>query len=273
VLEQRSRALEEEVRHRRDLEDSLRDALARLQNSEEALQRSLRFSETFVGVLGHDLRNPLMAITTATSLLERLADERQRKALGRIHTSATRMSRMIDQILDFTRVRLGGGFRLDARQMDLREVVHAVIEELEAVDPGCRILFDGRTDACGRWDRDLLGQLVSNLAGNAVQHRAAGSEVRIRLGAGDSGSVVLHVENEGAVPAEVLPELFEPFRGGLRKSVRSSGLGLGLYISHQIVRAHGGRIAVASSEEKGTRFTVELPRDRRLPDEAPPVPA
>ncbi len=261
MLQQRARALEAEIRHREELELALRDALARLQQSEEALQQSLRISETFVGVLGHDLRNPLMAITTAASLLERLADDRQRKPIERIRGSATRMSRMIDQILDFTRIRTAGGFRIDREEVDSVEVARSVADELLAVDPGCRIDLTCTGRTIGAWDGDLLGQLLSNVIGNAIQHRRPGTVVRVHIdGAGDA-SVVVSVENQGAVPAEVLPVLFEPFRcRSDRKSARSSGLGLGLYISNQIVRAHGGTIAVESSEAIGTRITLSLPR-------------
>src|SRR5262249_7008178 len=131
MLQQRARALESEVTRRRALENSLREALAarhrldeELQRQNDELSRAVRFSEMFVGMLGHDLRNPLSAITTAAQLLSRRADsDRVALPAKRITNSAMRMSRMIDQLLDFTRIRLGNGIPLERAPVDLAEVV------------------------------------------------------------------------------------------------------------------------------------------------------
>src|SRR5690606_34520947 len=116
-------------------------------------------------------------------------------------------------------------------------------------------------DSSGTWDEDRLTQLVSNLAGNALQHRTPNTSVVVRVDGSDAEKVRLEVQNQGVIPPEFLPHTFEPLRGGgSSKREGSSGLGLGLYISQQIAMAHGGSIRVASDAELGTRFTVELPR-------------
>ncbi|WP_373048231.1 MEDS domain-containing protein [Vulgatibacter sp.] len=260
------RSVTEQGQARRALEDAhaaLEAALGERDALIEQLQANARFSELFVGILGHDLRNPLMAIGTAASLLERRSEcEKLAKPIGRIQSSAGRMSRMIDQILDFTRVRLGAGFPLASRPIDLADLFRSVLDELQATDGAAPIVFEVAGDTTGRWDADRLAQLVSNLAGNALLHRSLGSTVRIGIDGAAPGSVVARFDNEGRIPAEILPVIFEPFReANERRTAQSSGLGLGLFISRQIVLAHGGSIAVESSEASGTSVVVELPRD------------
>jgi len=229
-----------------------------------------RFREHFLGTVGHDLRNPLTAIHTAAQLLLRhggLAD-RQARTVARIAASSERMGRMIGDLLDFTRSRLGGGFPVQTRRMDFRELCESVIEELELAYPERTIEFEARGDAWGNWDPDRMAQVVSNLVGNALQHSPESGTVRVDLR--DEGErVLLETSNAGPpIPAEVLPHLFEPGRRGPpgRGHKESSGLGLGLYIVRQIVLAHGGEISARSSAEEGTTFTVSLPRrSRALP--------
>ncbi|HEV8267346.1 MAG TPA: ATP-binding protein [Thermoanaerobaculia bacterium] len=254
-LQQRAWALEAELERRKALEEEHERLI-------ERLQRTVRFAEMFVGVLGHDLRNPLAAITTTAGLLMRRADsESLSKPVGRILTSADRMARMIDQILDFTRIRLGTGLTLDRRPVELRAVVTTALEELEAAEgtSSTRLACEG--GSWGDWDADRVAQLVSNLVGNALQHRAAGSKVQVRLDGTSASAVTLRIQNEGVIPPELLPVIFEPFHGrddGGR--ARSRGLGLGLFISREIVAAHGGSIEVVSANGE-TRFVVDLPRD------------
>jgi PAS domain S-box-containing protein len=238
--------------------------------SHAELSKTARFREQFVGIVGHDLRNPLSAILTASELLLRhggLAD-RQARAVTRIAASAERMARMIDDLLDFTRSRLGGGFPISPRRVDLRELCAQVIEELELAHPERTIDFQAEGDAWGSWDPDRIAQVISNLIGNALTHSPDSATVRVRL-ADEQDRVVLTTNNAGPpIPAEVVPHLFEPGRRGPPRHGRagSSGLGLGLYIVQQIVLAHGGRIDVASDAADGTTFTVTLPRrSRALP--------
>jgi PAS domain S-box-containing protein len=230
-----------------------------------------RFREHFVGIVGHDLRNPLTAIVTAAQLLLRHGglSERQARTVSRIAASSERMARMIGDLLDFTRSRLGGGFPIQTRRMDLRELSQAVIEELELAYPERTIEFEARGDAWGNWDPDRIAQVVSNLVGNALQHSPESGTVRVDLGE-EGDRVLLETSNAGPpIPREVLPHIFEPGRRGPpgRGRKESSGLGLGLYIVQQIVLAHGGDISVRSSAEEGTTFTVSLPRrSRALPE-------
>jgi signal transduction histidine kinase len=199
----------------------------------------------------------------AASLLTRATDSPQLiKPLGRIRTSAARMERMIAQLLDFTRVRLGRGIPLERSEVELAEVCRVVIGELET-GKGCEVQLEQRGDTSGSWDRDRLAQLVSNLVANACQHGLRGLPVTVRLDGSDEDRVRLEVQNGGTIPREIMPVLFEPLRYSENvKSSRgqSSGLGLGLFITQQIVLAHGGEIRVEADEAQGTRFLVDLPR-------------
>jgi PAS domain S-box-containing protein len=227
------------------------------------LERAVRFSEMFVGILGHDLRNPLSGITTAASVvLSRADSDRVAIPASRILNSAERMSRMIDQILDFTRVRLGRGIPLRRKRTDLVEVCRLVLDELKGdAERGAELALDVRGDAVGTWDEDRIAQLVSNIAGNAIQHRSPGTPVAIAVDGSHPDRVTLDVHNEGVIPDDVLEIIFEPLQSGVYgKREGSSGLGLGLYISQQIAIAHGGAIRVVSHVPLGTRFIVELPR-------------
>jgi PAS domain S-box-containing protein len=250
-----TRCFTRDITDRKRLEDELR-------RQNEDLSRTVRFSEMFVGILGHDLRNPLSAIATAASLLGRRADsDKVAKPATRILNSAARMGRMIDQLLDFTRIRLGKGIPLQQRQTDLGEVCRLAIDELESTGETRKIQLKPSGDPIGFWDADRLLQLASNLLGNALAHGAGSDPIAIRVDGTDGGCVVLEIQNAGVVPAEVMPVLFEPFRSGANeKQARSGGLGLGLFISQQIAISHAGTIDVTSSESEGTRLRVRLPR-------------
>jgi signal transduction histidine kinase len=226
-------------------------------------QRTVRFSEAFVGILGHDLRNPLSAISTAAGLLSRRAQEVERiaKPVDRILTSVDRMDRMISQLLDFTRIRLGRGIPLDRARVDLTEITRLVVE---GVEQACsrEVLLEVAGDTSGSWDADRLSQLASNLVANACQHGTQDTPVGIRLDGSGPDVVRLEVRNQGVIPQDLLPVVFEPLcdaRDGAQKRVASSGLGLGLYITQQIAFAHGGTIRV-ESDPRGTSFIVALPR-------------
>ena len=221
----------------------------------------VRISEMFVGVLGHDLRNSLNAISTAASLLSRRAEsEAIAKPVNRILIGSDRMARMIDQLLDFTRIHLGRGIPIEREDVDLSEICRVVIDELE-VAQGCSIRFEHAGDLVGFWDRDRLSQLLSTLGGNACQHRRAATPVLVRADGTQTSMVMLEVWNEVVIPEHLLPVIFAPLEVGTGKSRKdSSALGLGLHVSQQIVVAHGGTIRVESCDEKGTRFVIGLPR-------------
>lgn len=240
-----------------------RDGEERQSRLVQELERSVRFGELFVGILGHDLRNPLSGIVTAAGLaLSRTESDRIQRPLDRILSSAGRMSRMIDQILELTRVRLGRGLPLDRKEVDLAELCRQVLDELKGPAADAELAFEVAGDVRGNWDGDRLAQLVSNLVGNALQHRRPNTAVRVALAGDRADMVTILVENEGIIPSELLPIIFEPLRGGeMRKLGGGSGLGLGLFISQQIVVAHGGTINAVSDVTAGTtRFVAELPR-------------
>ena len=221
-----------------------------------------RLRETFLAMLGHDLRSPLAAILVGTSVALRRGalPDPQRNDLQRIWRAGQRMERMIEQLLDLARSRLGGGIPLVRHRLDLRALTQRIAEEVAAAHPAHRIVLATDDEVWGRWDPDRLEQVVSNLVGNAMQHGSVAHPVRVALDrVGDA--VRLVVRNQGEpIPERALPTLFDPFLPGRGEArTRGNGLGLGLYIAERVVRAHGGRVEVESSPEAGTTFTVTLP--------------
>jgi signal transduction histidine kinase len=238
--------------------------IARRVELERALREASAFQQQFIGILGHDLRTPLTAISVTADLLERrgrLAQD-QREALGRIGSGARRMTRMVEQLLDITRARMAGGIPVEPTAgANLTDIVTGAVEELRVAHPATTIALLAESEVRGAWDRDRLAQVVSNLVGNGVHH-GAGHPVEVRLRT-EGRTAILEVHNRGpAMPAELLGRVFEPFRraaGGGGSPRSSQGLGLGLFITDQIVRAHGGRVDVTSTATDGTTFTVTLP--------------
>jgi signal transduction histidine kinase len=262
-LQRHARTLENEIEHRKELEGELREALIREKEAREEAERSVRYNEMFAGMLGHDLRNPLSAITTGANYIARLnASQKTTKAASRILSSAERMARMIDQLLDFTRIRVGGGLALSPTRFDLEELLCKVKDELEAANPERSIVVDVDGNATGEWDHDRLLQVFSNLLGNALHHGRSDQPVEVRCNGRHPKHLDITVHNAGCVPAEVLPVLFEPFRGNARYQ-RTRGLGLGLFITQQIVLAHDGTIDVTCDDATGTTFHLTLPRRPR----------
>ena len=234
---------------------------ALLMDREQQLQGAAQFREEFIGVIGHDLRNPLSAIRTGAHLLIKRAGlaSGDLGLVQRITSSADRMSRMIDDLLDFTRGRLGGGIPLRRSLVHLHGLCKDVVEEVQTAR-GRRVQFTVRGDPRGYWDADRLSQVVSNLVGNALQHSPDDAAVSVRV-SDDDGFAVFAVHNTGAaIAADQLTRIFEPFHRGQRKA--TDGLGLGLYIAERIVSAHGGTLAVTSTVADGTTFEVRLPRRR-----------
>jgi PAS domain S-box-containing protein len=236
-------------------------ARALLAESERELREIAEFREMFIGILGHDLRNPIAAIniTAARMLRAGHLDEEGKKQLSRIASSGGRVSRMISQLLDLTRARLGGGFALEPRPTDLRELCQGVVDEFEAP-----IHLEVEGDVTGVWDPDRLAEALSNIVGNAVEHATPGTVV-VKTRA-EGADVVVEITNEGEpIPADVLPFIFEPFlRAKQRDKSASGNLGLGLYIASEIVHAGFGTLD-ARSGEGTTTFVMRLPR------QAPPA--
>jgi signal transduction histidine kinase len=210
--------------------------------------------DRFIGILGHDLRNPLTAITNSAHLLMRASDlpERHHNAAARILRSSERMAQMIRDVLDFTRGELGGGIPVEPIPANLADICHRVVDEIAAAHPQRDIELVTSGDLVGRWDGARLEQVVSNLVANALQHGQGKILVEAQ---GSAGQIVLRVQNGGPpIPTDELPTLFEAFSKGPRHAGRTEGLGLGLYIVKEIVRAHGGTVEVTSSAEAGTTF-------------------
>jgi sigma-B regulation protein RsbU (phosphoserine phosphatase) len=221
------------------------------------------FEQQLIGIVSHDLRNPLQAIHLGVSSLLRPDDlsERQTKIAVRIQSSAERATRMIRDLLDFTQARLGSGISIERRPTDLFDVVRNVLQEVEAIYPGREVLLQQEGDGKGNWDADRLAQAVQNLITNALKYSPEGTPVAVTM-RGEPGHVVLQVQNAGApIRPELLPRIFEPLQRATADVDRQGrSVGLGLYIVKHLVEAHGGTVEVKSSEAEGTTFQVRLPR-------------
>jgi signal transduction histidine kinase len=238
------------------------DTFFELAKQRRELSQALHLNEMFVGILGHDLRTPLSAMLTGAYVLEQeLSDDACRHTLRQMALAGQRMTAMIEQLLDLTRARLAGGLGfVGARtRLDIGQLVQRAGEELRVSHPEREILVQVRGDAVTTGDADRLLQLFSNLLANALQHGTRGSPIAVEV-EGSGGEIAVSVRNQGVIPAELLPILFEPFRGRPNKSARSHGLGLGLFISQQIAAAHGGEVSVVSNEREGTTFTAQIAR-------------
>jgi PAS domain S-box-containing protein len=238
-----------------ELTEKAEAALARSEESERQLRAAAEFREMFIGVLGHDLRNPLGTIAMNAEVISQCrVDDVARSSASRIIATTQRMSRMIFQLLHFARARLGGGFPLEPKPTNLREVCQTVAEEF-----GATIRLDLEGDVTGTWDADLLVEALSNIAGNAVEHARAGTEVVVRARP-EGAEVVVEIINRGdPIPPDLLPVIFEPFRRGTRETSAPGNLGLGLYIAKQIALTSGGKLD-ARSADGTTTFTMRLPR-------------
>lgn len=219
--------------------------------------------ELFLATLGHDLRNPLNAIVVSSELLARAGqlDEEHTQIASQMSGFAKVMTGMIDDLLDFTRTRLGGGMPVSAGRTDLRNLCRDVLEEFRAAHPHRPLSFDSSGDTTGEWDAARLRQVVSNLVANAIQYGGEATPVQV-FARGEESEVVVTVRNHGCpISSSALPTIFDPFvRASEGATKHRRGVGLGLYIARQIVLAHGGTIVVTSDDSAGTVFTVSLPR-------------
>lgn len=216
--------------------------------------------EQFIAILGHDLRNPLQAIFASSDLLaRRLEQPALAHMAARIKTNARRMSSLIDDVLDFARAKLGGGIGVELTEVeDISHGLTTVVQELLDGQTDCKIITNFHVTRSVRCDLGRLQQVASNLLGNALTHGQPQSPIKINART-DEDDLVIEVWNCGEpIPAESLSKIFEPF---WRHSVSASrnGLGLGLHICSEIVRAHQGSISVTSTQESGTQFTARLP--------------
>jgi signal transduction histidine kinase len=230
-----------------------------------------RSKEMFLAMLGHDLRTPLSAIILSAQGLAKAKEnpEMLLKVASRISNSGQRMDALIGNLLDFTQSRLGRGIPIVRADMDIAQVCRQTIEEIAALHPQRMVNFEATGDLQGQWDRTRVSQVLSNLIGNAVQYGSDRTPINVLIH-GEADEVGLVVQNWGPViPADELNKIFDPMHRieGDEPVASGSNLGLGLYITQRIVAAHGGTIGVESSEEKGTTFTIHLPR--RAPHSTP----
>jgi signal transduction histidine kinase len=238
------------------------DAQERLATSEAALavqRKTAELRDQFIAVLGHDLRNPLASISAGISLLSRTPrDEKHVRTFELIQNSIWRMAGLIDNVLDFARGRLGEGIVLNRdRNKKLGPVIEQVIAELRVAWPHREINLAMALDEPIDCDQQRIGQLLSNLIANSLTHGATDKPISVAA-KGQGAKLEISVANFGKpIPADVTDRLFEPFFRG-SSGPQSQGLGLGLYISGEIARAHGGTLTVSSTPAE-TRFTLKIP--------------
>jgi len=236
-----------------DADRLVRESAAMLAREREIAE----LREQFIAVLGHDLRNPLQAVSAAADLLA--ADpQRSAEMAGHIQQSVGRMIGLIDNVTDFARGRLGGGLSLvRERDQPIEGVLRQVVQELRTTHPDRSIALDFDLVQPVACDGPRIAQLLSNLLGNALTHGCRVAPVQVRASARD-GAFTLEVINHGEpIPPDALRHVFQPFYRGTAPG-QAPGLGLGLYIASEIARAHGGTIDVASSVEE-TRFSFRMP--------------
>ncbi|WP_233586051.1 ATP-binding protein [Corallococcus sp. CA054B] len=233
--------------------------------AEAALQQAVDFREELIAVLGHDLRNPLHAVNASAFMLGKVPalDTTARRSVDRIRKATARMTRMINDILDFAHSRLGGGIPVTRQHVNMEELCQGMLEELQVVYPERPLVLEVQgDDLWGDWDPDRVTQVLGNLVVNALQHATNDTPIVTTL-RGEAVDVVMEVRNEGdPIPPELLPRLFDPFKQSNRSEQgnKPRSLGLGLYIVSEIVQMHRGSVRVETATGDGTTFTVRWPR-------------
>jgi sigma-B regulation protein RsbU (phosphoserine phosphatase) len=250
---------------RKQYEDNLRqsrsNALTSLRDAQGRLAHELEtgaLREQFIAVLGHDLRNPLASIDAGMRLLtKKQQDPDLKMVIDLIRGSTARMAGLIDNIMDFARGRLGDGIRIDRHPILLEPVLAHVVDELRLAHPGRSIETDFALPTPVPCDPGRVSQVLSNLVANALIHGSPDGPVRVQAHLSEEEMTVSVANRGDPIPPGAMDRLFQPFT---REDVRPSkqGLGLGLYISAEIARAHGGSLTV-SSDDAETRFTLVIP--------------
>jgi signal transduction histidine kinase len=227
-----------------------------------------RSRDTFLAILGHDLRSPLSAVAnsglflTAPGLLPAGA---ALEAARRVTRGAARMSVMIKDLLEYTRARLGRSIPIAAEAGDMQQVCRMAYDEIRAVYPERLFRLEMSGDLNGRFDFERLQQVLANLLNNAVRHGERSQPITLSA-RGDAEKITLRVKNHGRpIPADQLDVIFNPLvqiPSALtdEDADSSTSLGLGLYIAREIVAMHGGSIEAESSAQNGTVFSARLPR-------------
>jgi signal transduction histidine kinase len=243
-----------------DIDERRQAQAAREQHNQEQLTLARDFEKWILAIVSHDIRDPLGTILFGARRLQALseAESPERKTAEIVERGVNRIQHLVGDLLDLAREREGAGIPIEPKPTDLRVVCRQLIDELEAIARDRQITFDCDIDGAGAWDEHRIVQAISNLTSNAVRHGTPGSPVRVRL-TGDDQRVAVEVNNQGTIPTEVLPRIFEPFRSGRHYASRGDGLGLGLFIARAIARAHGGGLEVQSADDQ-TTFRLVLPR-------------
>lgn len=256
-------SLNEITRFHESIDQSLAEAVSQYYDEVE------RSRNTFLAILGHDLRSPLHTIAVSGAYLAKTGtlDGNQVQAVARIQRGVTTMSAMVRDLIEFTRAARGTGIPLTLQQANLGELCHSAIDEMQTAHPDRLFQLDLTGDLNGAFDSERLLQVLSNLLNNAIQHGATDSPVHLS-GIGDEVGIAIRVSNFGnPIPAEALKVIFNPWiqLANDRSDAppgRTHSVGLGLFIAREIVEAHKGSIDVESTEREGTVFTVRLPRQR-----------
>ena len=252
--------LYELIRFNEGMDQALTESIARFSDQLDQAR------ELFMGMLGHDLRTPLQVILQSTRVLSKASGDQQQQAILHIDRSARNIKRMVDDLLDVARTRLGASMPLELQPTDAAVICRQLVEDVRAVYPRSDIRFEARGDLNGVWDSARLNQLLTNLVRNAVQHGDAASSITVRA-IGEENHAVFEVHNFGEpIPSETLPLIFEPLvraNGAAGMRAQADNLGLGLYIASTIAKAHSGTLSAESSRDKGTLFRSRLPRKPR----------
>ena len=242
-----------------DVDERRRAQDAEQQRSQQQLALARDFEKWILAIVSHDIRDPLGTILFAARRLQSAVDPgATKKHAAVVERSVHRIQHIVGDLLDLARERDGPGLPIDPKPADLRAVCRQILDDLEGKAPDRPIVFECDVDVSGVWDEHRIVQAISNLASNAIQHGTPGSPVHVRV-TRDGEQVAVEVRNHGTIPADVLPEIFEPFRSGRPHASRGGGLGLGLFIARAIARAHGGSVEVDSSHGE-TTFRLVLPR-------------
>jgi len=226
----------------------------------DELQQALRINEIFTAVLGHDLRTPLSAVNVGAGLIANASAQPSLVTAARmIQSSARRMERMINQVLEVAKTR-AGKITLSLAADDYRAVCEELIRELATRRETRLIELKSDGDTSGMFDRERVAQILSNLIGNALRHGAPYTPVTGRIGGTQPERIAIRVHNEGHIPADQIKQIFEPYYSAQAGNSEHQGLGLGLYIVEQLVNAHRGAVTVRSTPAAGTEFELSLPR-------------
>jgi sigma-B regulation protein RsbU (phosphoserine phosphatase) len=253
LLLQRQRAEELAAQHARDQQDL---QAARAQAEDRAL-----FAEQLVGMVSHDIRNPLSVIHMSAALLERgVPPAQQHAAVARVTRAVQRVQHLIGDLLDFTQARLGSGLGIRKARVDLHQAIADSISELAVAFPDCVLRHEAQGEGICLADADRIVQAIGNLVANAASHGDRSRPITVRS-ENRNGTFEVVVHNHGQpIPPDLLEHLFEPMvRGAGATAAGAKGVGLGLYIVREIVRAHAGEAQVTSTAEDGTAFALRFP--------------